>query len=259
MRKTLLAVLIIFITAAQWASAQLQPYMPGEKVFYQIKYGPVGSGRAVLEIKDGFYQGVPIWHASITGQTTGIADALYHVRDTYESYINPETDLPVFSIRNILEGHYKRYNEVTFDHTSRSDSTLVFSDLSGNHIAPKGLLDIVSCLYWLRKYHLAGADTLVPGQVFRMTTWFADELYPIVLKYTGMEMVKIKDGKLMCYRFNPVTEVGRVFETEEDMVMWFSADENFLPVKIRFDIFVGSFHVEMVKIEGLGKPLNFIK
>ena len=90
-----------------------------------------------------------------------------HVRDTYESYINPETDLPVFSIRNILEGHYKKYNEVAFDHTSRSDSTLVFSDLSGNHTAPKGLLDIVSCFYWFRKYHLARADTLVPGEALR--------------------------------------------------------------------------------------------
>ena len=259
MRKTLLAVLIILITAMQWASAQLQPYMPGEKVFYQIKYGPVGSGRAVLELKDGFYQGEPVWHASVTGQTTGIADALYHVRDSYESYINPETDLPVFSIRNIQEGRYKRYNEVAFDHTSRSDSTLVFSDLSGNHTAPKGLLDVVSCFYWFRKYYLARADTLVPGEIYRMTTWFADELYPIVLKYTGMETVKTRDGKIMCYRFNPVTEVGRVFETEEDMVMWLSADENFLPVKIRFDIFVGAFHVEMVKSEGLRKPLNFIK
>jgi hypothetical protein len=55
-----------------------------------------------------------------------------------------------------------------------------------------------------------------------------------------------------------VTEVGRVFKTEEDMAMWFSADENFLPVKIRFDIFVGAFHVEMTSYEGLGKPLNFI-
>jgi hypothetical protein len=258
MRKTLLTALIIFVTPVQWASAQEQPYMPGEKVFYQVKYGPVGSGRAVLEIKDGFYQGEPVWHASVTGQTTGIADALYHVRDTYESYIDPTNDLPVFSLRNIQEGRYRMYNEVAFDQTSRSDSTLVFSDLSGNHTAPKGLLDIVSCFYWFRKYHLAKADTLIPGKTYTMTTWFADELYPIILKYTGMETVKIKDGKILCYRFNPVTEVGRVFETEEDMVIWFSADENFLPVKIRFDIFVGAFHVEMVKSEGLRTPLNFI-
>jgi hypothetical protein len=258
MRKTLVTVLVVFISTIQWVAAQKQPYLPGERVSYQIRYGPVGSGQAVLEIKEGFYKGEPVWHATVSGQTTGIADALYKVRDTYESYINPESDLPVFSIRNIHEGRYRKYNEVAFDQTTRNDSTLVFSDLSGNHAAPKGLLDIVSCFYWFRKYFLANGDTLIPGQTYTMTTWFADELYPIILKYKGMETVRTKIGKILCYRFHPVTEVGRVFKTEEDMVMWFSADENFLPVKLRFDIFVGSFHVDMTSYEGLRAPLYFI-
>ncbi|MRR18860.1 DUF3108 domain-containing protein [bacterium] len=258
MRKTLTTVLIIITAALQWLAAQKQPYLPGEKVSYQVKYGPVSGGQATLEIRDGFYQGKPVWHAVVSGYTTGLADALYKVRDTYESYIDPETDLPVFSIRNIQEGRYRMYNEVGFDHATRNDSTLVFSDHTGQHTAPQGLLDIVSCFYWFRKYHLAEADTLVPGQTFEMMTWFADELYPIVLRYKGTEIIKTRDGKVRCYRFHPVTEVGRVFETEEDMVIWFTADENFLPVKIRFDIFVGSFHVDMTSYEGLSTPLKYI-
>jgi hypothetical protein len=258
MRKKIITVLIFITAALQWLPAQKQPYRPGERVAYQIKYGLVGSGQATLEIKDGFYQGRPIWHAVVTGQTTGLADALYKVRDSYESYIDPETDLPVFSIRNIQEGRYRKYNEVGFDHASRKDSTLVFSDLTGKHTGPQGLLDIVSCFYWFRKYYLAEADTLVPGQTFTMMTWFADELYPIVLRYKGTETLKTRHGKIRCYRFHPVTEVGRVFESEEDMAIWFTADENFLPVKIRFDIFVGSFHVDMTNYEGLSTPLKYI-
>ena len=258
MRKTLVAVIIIITLAPGWLMAQRQPYLPGEKVSYQIRYGPVGSGLVDLEIKEGFYKGEPVWHAVIRGQTTGLADVLYKVRDTYESYINPVNDLPVFSIRNIQEGRYRKYNEVGFDQYSRIDSTMIFSDLTGTHTGPKGLLDILSCFYWFRKYYLAAADTLVPGETYKMMTWFADELYPIVLKYKGKETIRIKSGKLECHRFHPVTEVGRVFESEEDMAMWFTADENFLPVKIRFDIFVGSFHVDMTNYEGLRAPLNFI-
>ncbi len=44
-----------------------------------------------------------------------MADALFKVKDIYESYIEPETELPVFSIRNIQEGRYRKYNEVFFD------------------------------------------------------------------------------------------------------------------------------------------------
>jgi hypothetical protein len=257
MKKLLLTTLVSFIVAAEFAGAQKQPYGPGEKISYQVRYGPVTSGQATLEISEAYYRGEPVWHAVVTGRTTGVADALYRVRDTYESYINPENDLPVFSIRNIQEGRYHRYNEVAFDQISRSDSTLVYSDLTGNHTGPKGLLDILSCFYWFRKYFLADADTLVPGETYKMMTWFADELYPIILRYKGLETVKTKSGKIVCYRFNPVTEVGRVFKTEEDMAMWFSADENFLPVKLRFDIFVGSFYVDMTSYEGLKTPLNF--
>lgn len=259
MLKRIVTVLIIITAALQWLPAQQQPYSPGEKVSYQIKYGLVGSGLATLEIKEAFYQGKLVWHAVGRGHTTGLADALYKVRDSYESYIDPENDLPVFSIRNIQEGRYRKYNEVGFDQTARSDSTMIFSDLSGSHTGPKGLLDLLSCFYWFRKYYLAASDTLVPGDTFMMMTWFSDELYPIILKYKGKETIRIMSRKLECYRFNPVTEVGRVFKTEEDMTLWFTADENFLPVKIRFDIFVGAFHVDMTNYEGLRVPLNFIK
>lgn len=257
MRKRILTFLTIIAVFAQLLPAQNQPYMPGERVSYQIRYGIVGSGQALLEMKEAYYKGRPVWHAVISGQTTGLADKLYKVRDIYESYIDPETDLPVFSIRNISEGRYRKYNEVGFDQEARNDSTLIFSDLTGNHAGPKGLLDIVSCFYWFRKYHLATAETLVPGETYKMMTWFADELYPIVLRYKGTEVIRTKGGKLKCHRFHPVTEVGRVFESEEDMVMWFTADENFLPVKIRFDIFVGSFHVDMTSYEGLRTPLKY--
>ncbi len=241
MKKILIAALIAITAALQLLDAQKQPYHPGEKVTYQIKYGIVGSGQASLELSEGFHKGQPVWHAVISGKTTGLADALYRVRDVYESYIDPENDLPVFSIRNIQEGRYRKYNEVGFDHMSETDSTL-----------------IVSCFYWFRKYYLASGKELIPGETYKMMTWFADELYPIILRYKGKETVRVRGKRIECYRFHPVTEVGRVFKTEEDMAMWFTTDENFLPVKIRFDIFVGSFYVDMVSYEGLRAPLSFI-
>jgi len=53
--------------------------------------------------------------------------------------------------------------------------------------------------------------------------------------------------------------VGRLFKTEEDITIWFSADKNFIPVKIRFNIFVGAFMVELVSYEGLVYPLEIKK
>jgi len=126
-RATVLLMTILICRLA--LQAQNQPYLPGEKINYQIRYGVVNGGIATLEIKDGYWDGVPVWHAIVSGQTTGFADALYKVRDIYESYIDPSTDLPLFSIRNVSEGKYRKYNEVVFDHTARPDSVVLTSPL----------------------------------------------------------------------------------------------------------------------------------
>jgi hypothetical protein len=244
------------------AAGPLFPQSPGsqyttrEKATYLLHYGMINAGVASLEIKDSMLDGRMTWHSVMSAQTTGMADVMYRVRDIYESYIDPASGLPVKSIRNISEGKYRKYNEVLFDHKSRADSAILLSDLTGTHITEQGIHDILSCFYWFRKKYMPNASRFKKGEMVTINTWFTDEFYPIRLRYAGMEEVKTKSGRIMCHKFNPVTEVGRLFKTEDDMSIWFSADKNYLPVKIRFDIFVGSFTVNLVSYEGLAYPLD---
>ncbi len=240
-------------------AGQVTAYQPGEKVDYIIHYGVINGGMGTLDIKRDTIAGREVWHATINARTTGVADAVFRVRDAYESFMNPLTELPVKSIRNINEGRYHRYNVVLFDRSTRKDSAILNSDLTGIHIAQLRIHDILSCFYWFRNHVPAGIDTLKKGDVITIVTWFTDELYPINMKYVGREEVKTKAGRIDCYKFNPVTEVGRLFKTQEDVSFWFSADKNFLPVKVRFDIFVGAFLVDMVDYEGLVYPLEINK
>lgn len=255
------SLLIFFLTIALTfnVKGQITAYQPGEKIFYTIHYGLITGGEATLELMKDTSSGQELWHSVLDGKTVGIVDALFEVRDIYESFIDPCSELPVKSIRNIKEGKYRRYNVVTFDHNTRQDSAILTSDLTGIHIAEKGIHDILSCFYWFRNRILPGIDTIQTGDVITITTWFTDELYPVSLKYIGNEEVKTKAGKLKAYKFNPVTEVGRLFKTQEDITIWFSADKNFIPVKIRFNIFVGAFMVELVNYEGLVSPLEIKK
>lgn len=254
-RFTIAIYLILLAGGPVFPQDSGSPYKPGEKATYIIHYGLINGGVATLELKNSSFDGRSVWHSVMNMYTTGLADAIFRVRDVYESYIDPATELPIKSIRNISEGKYRKYNEVLFDHTTRSDSAILLSDLTGTHITAKGIHDILSCFYWFRKRFMPYAYTFRAGQVITINTWFTDEFYPIRMRYMGLEEVKTKAGKIMCHKFNPVTEVGRLFKTEEDVSMWFSADKNFLPVLIRFDIFVGSFTVNLVDYEGLAYPL----
>lgn len=235
---------------------QESAYQPGEKVGYAIHYGVVQAGTASLELKTDTFKGKMVWHSVFTGRTTGMAEVLFRVLDVYESYIEPESGLPVFSIRNIQEGRYRKYNEVIFDHYSRPDSSVLTSDLTGVHVAEKNIHDILSCFYFFRNNNLPNYKNFKKGDMITIMTWFTDELYPIRMRYLGADEVKTKVGRIKCLKFNPVTEVGRLFKTEDDVSFWFSADKNFLPVKVRFDIFVGAFAAEVISYEGLKNPLN---
>jgi len=252
----ILYIALFTIFFPSFVSGQPLYYKVGEKIQYSIQYGFINGGTASLELTEEVLDGKQVWHSKLLAKTTGLADAVYKVLDIYESYMDPFTELPVKSIRNIREGRYRKYNVVLFDHKSRADSSVLTSDLTGIHIAPPAIHDILSCFYYFRDNILPVDSNLKKGEITTIITWFTDELYPIRLKYIGMEEVKTKAGHIMCHKFNPVTETGRLFKTEEDVSFWFSADKNFLPVKIRFDIFVGSFNVEMIKYEGLMYPLE---
>jgi hypothetical protein len=257
--KDALIIMALSILLSSRIYGQVQSYMPGEEINYTIQYGVITSGLGKLDIKNDTLDGKEVWHATFSGWTTGLADVIFKVLDIYEVYIDPATELPLKSIRNVREGRYRRYNVVTFDHTTRPDSVILQSNLSGKHIAPKGIHDIVSCFYFFRNHILPDADKMKKGDIVELTTWFADELYPIRLRFVGLEEVKAGGGKIKCYKFNPVTEVGRLFKTEEDVSFWFSADKNLLPVKIRFDIFVGAFMVDLNNYGGLVAPLEIKK
>jgi len=254
--KRIFAITLILAALPSLLRSQEFCYKPGERIDYLIHYGVVTGGVAVLELKKDYSEGRELWHSYMEARTTGMADVIFRVKDVYESYIDPATELPVKSIRNINEGRYHRYNVVLFDHKTRRDSAILTSDLTGIHIAPQNIHDILSCFYWFRNRILPHMDTVKKGDIITIMTWFTDELYPIRMKYIETEEVKTKAGKIVCHKFNPVTEVGRLFKTEEDVSFWFSADKNFLPVKIRFDIFVGAFVIDMVSYQGLAYPLD---
>jgi hypothetical protein len=253
--KFLKAFLLIILVPV-FSTGQEPAYVPGEKVNYAIHYGIVQGGIATLELRPDTLNGKEVWHSVLLGKTTGMADAIFKVKDIYESYIEPESELPVLSVRNIREGRYTKYNEVIFDHYTRSDSAILTSDLTGVHITEKGIHDILSCFYYLRNHQLQDHANLKKGDMITIMTWFTDELYPIRLKYLGADEIKTKLGRMRCLKFNPVTEVGRLFKTEDDISFWFTADKNFLPVRIRFEIFVGAFVAEIVSFEGLIHPLE---
>jgi hypothetical protein len=211
-----------------------------EHLKYVIHYGFIRGGKASLKLKSGRYKGQDVHHLILSGRTTGLTNSLFGVRNTYESFVDKESLLPIKAIRNIKEGNYKRYNELVFDR----ETNKVYSKRSGEHDVVKGVHDILSAFYFARM-KLFSSD-LVEGQNLKIDTYFSDEPFLLQFKFMGYETINSKIGKIKCYKFIPVVETGRAFKNEDDMHIWISADENKVPVRVQFDLFIGSLRCDLV-------------
>lgn len=242
-------ILLIFIVSGSSSYA----ISPEKKKFYEsitlkydLGYGFFRGGIVNINFKDTVDSGKIKHKIYLEVRTVGVMDALYKIRDIYESYIDKNTGLPTKAIRNISEGGYKRYNICYYDYVSRSDSTIITSGYSGKVVTQKVIYDILSNYYYLKDNFFS--KQFVVGQQIKSTTYFTDEVFPIVMFYEGKKTIKTKYGKIKCLVFSPVTEVGRVFEKEDAMKIYISDDENNYPVLIEFDFFIGSARCELKEI-----------
>jgi len=247
---------IVLLFVNSLCAQQKKSFSPGEFLKYQIHYGFIKGGEAVLSVGEGEYEGKKVNHLYLNGKTTGIASSLYLVDDTYESFTDLETNWPYKSIRNIHENRYKHYSTQIFDHWSRSDSSICNSSKKKKPIVVvKGCQDILSSVYYLRSLMLDKKPKI--DEIYRVDTYFTDEKYPLIVRFKGYEKISTKFGTIECMKFMPVVLTGRVFKSKDDMTIWFSNDNNFIPIKIKFEIFVGAVSCDLIDYKGLLYPINF--
>ena len=253
---SLISVLIFYGFAAddpkKLRRTEHRAFQSGEKLVYTLGYGFISAGEAIMSVKDTVLEGKRVLHLVTEGRTIGLADLIYKVRDVYESFIDPETDMPVKAIRNIKEGGYRYYNEVTYNR----DSSTVHSMKSGVKPVPEEMMDIISAFYYARNHYFD--ESLKVGDVISFQTYFSDKPFPLEIQYIGNEKVRTKFGKVDCYKFAPVTEVGRAFKSNEGMFMWITRDDNRIPVKVKFELVVGAFVCNLESFEGLKYPFSSI-
>lgn len=249
---SLLALLIM-----SFSFAQLNNISSGERLTYRIHYGPLNAGNATLTTQRLNYKGEPHLFVRGSGKTTGPVRTFFKVDDLYESYINLETGLPSFYVRNVKEGGYSQYLTANFNH---SNNTLLLTDRKNpangtrNIKTVKGLQDMLSVFYHLRNM---SPQELHVGAVKNLNVWIDDEMFPFQIKVAGVETVTTKFGKISCLKILPTVIGGRVFKSKESVALWVSNDINHVPIAIKAELAVGSLRADIENYSGVRYKLNF--
>lgn len=218
------------------------------KVFYNAAGVYIGAGEATFNAELERFNGKIAYHCVGEGKSYSFFDRFFKVRDKYESYIDTATMLPMKFIRNVDEGGYKIYNNVTFNHTAGTAITT-----NGVFKTPNCIQDVVSAIYYARNIEF---EKYKPGDKIPFDMFLDDEVYHIYIRYMGKEKVKTRYGKFNAIKFKPLLIKGTIFEGGEKMNAWVSDDPNHLLLRVESPIAVGSIKVDMYGYKNLRYPLT---
>lgn len=218
------------------------------KVFYSTLGMYIGAGEAIFTSSLERYNGKPVYHLVGEGKTYSAFDGFFKVRDRYESYVDTANLLPYKFIRNVDEGGYKKYNNVTFNQaTNTAIST------NGVFKVTDCIQDVVSMVYYARNIDFSkyNVNDKIPFDMF-----LDDEVFHLYIRYLGTEKIKTRYGKFRAIKIKPLLIKGTIFEGGEKMTAWLSDDPNHLLLRVESPIAVGSIKVDMMSYKNLRYKLS---
>lgn len=217
-------------------------------VFYAVAGIYVNAGAATFTSKLETINNRPVYHVAGEGKTNSSYDWIFKVRDKYESYIDTATMQPLKFIRNVNEGGYKIYQNITFNKTA---NTAVTTD--GVYKVPSCVQDVLSAMYYARNIDFSKLrkDDKIPFSMF-----LDNEVFNMYIRYLGKEEIKTKYGKFRAIKIKPLLLKGTIFEGGENMTVWVTDDVNHIPVRIESPIVVGKVKIDMMGYSNLRHPLT---
>lgn len=257
MKRTIL--IYVLVCSVLMGNAQMKvnsesAFKAGETLSYSVRYGMFNAAYAKIQVSeaDVNFQGNDVYHLHATGGTAGVLDALYAVRDNYDSYIDKNTFLPYFYQENIKENKYTRTDKATFFQSQK----IVKSNDGVVKSTSNQTFDLVSAFYFARNLDLTN---LQPNQKFTFSYFLEGKVSQLDIIYIGKEVIKTKLGKVRCLKFSPGVAAGRIFKKDSKMYLWVTDDQNRIPVAANVEILVGAIRLEIKSAEGLKYPINLVK
>lgn len=227
-------------------------FADGEKISYNVFYSVIGiyfnAGTASFTVSTDKIGNRPVYHVVGSGSSNPKYDWIFKVRDKYESFIDTSTIQPVKFIRDIDEGGFKKYENISFNH-----QTNIAVSTDGVFKVPNCIQDVLSSIYYARNINF---NKYKPEDKIPFAMFLDNEVFNLYIKYMGKEVIKTKYGKFNAIKFKPLLVKGTMFEGGERMTVWVSDDANHIPLRIESPIVVGSVKVDMMQYTNLRYPLS---
>jgi hypothetical protein len=205
----------------------------GERLTYDVKFGPLRVGRASMEVL-GLEQvrGRTAWHTRF--QVTG-GTFFYRVNDVLESWIDTATFASLRFRQQLSEGSRDRL----YEYEIFPERAVFIEKGKPERPSVSRPLDDGSFLYFLRTVQLE------PGATYEFPRYFMPERNPVRLDVLGRDTIDVPAGRFDALVVRPVIKAKGVFSENGRAQVWLSNDADHVVLEMTSHLKIGSLSLHL--------------
>lgn len=232
----IILLLLIFISSISFS--QNSPFNIGEQLNYSLHFNFIKMGRGYLLVdEEGTVNDIPAHHVTFYAKTSKFADRIFKVRDKVDIWLDQRDLTTLKVIKQIREGDYNRNFYTLLDYKNSIAIT------NNDTIPLDGRVrDPYSLLFYLRTIPLE------VGQILDFTTFDRKKTTDFQVMVAGKEEVITPAGTYTCKIIKPFREGKSLLKNSGDMMIWFTDDEQCIPVQIQIKLKFGSMLLQLLSI-----------
>ena len=228
------------------------PWMKGERLEFDLCWGPITAGSASLEVKPA-KDGKTEFLTFATGNKT--INKIYPVNDTIYTRVRNKGLMTEVFRKRLHEGTFHNTSVIRFDRKGEKAwlSDTVFTDMktrkvkrsADTAVAIKGMEhSIMSAFYYVRTMPLTVGDTS------RFSAVSGKKRYELKVLVHGREEIKTAAlGKVKTVKVEPVLDGDGIFNSKGRIFIWLTDDDRRIPVLMQCEIALGSIKAKLMKIK----------
>jgi hypothetical protein len=234
-----LAVLALAHPLLLLAQEKPSPFQPGERLDYDVTWSIFRAGTVSATLQSEGQGSKDNYAVTTTAQSQGFVSLLFSVQNEFRSFFNPQTLCSERISKKINEGRRHKETEIVFD-SQRKLAILDERDLTkpqeplkhAETAIPSCVEDVVTAFYYLR------SQDFKIGKPLHLPLNDGSKTYDVTLDVQAREALQTSLGNRSAIRVEPKVFTG-LFKRKGRMLVWFSDDDQHLPLRIKFVIAVG--------------------
>lgn len=259
----LLLCTMIHQTAISQCVSSVNSFYAGEKLSYHALYTWgfvwIHAGNVQFSVTSQKIGPIPGYTFTAKASSVKAFDWFFKVRDSFQSLVMADKLTPIWFDQNTSEGGFEVRQNYSFDQLGsrifHRASITRRPNIQDTVKIPPCTFDILSTIYYCRtitfsQYKIKDRLTI--------NTLIDGKLYPIHIQFLGKEIIPALHGKerFSCFKIEVTAVESTNFKEGQKINVWFTDDDNRIPVLIEAKVVVGSVKGYLDLYEGLRNPLK---